>query len=96
VKAKVDGTEAHLFPVQRWYRRLSSRRTGCNCTTPENGPWGNFCSEHCQKEAGHAEPHCTSRARRLQVRFVGPFVVARTPPVEKSHDLALVITSMRE
>jgi hypothetical protein len=73
VKAKVDGTEAHLFPVQRWYRRLSSRRTGCNCTTPENGPWGNYWSEHCQKKpdmrSGTARPGTpTASALRGTVR----------------------------
>jgi hypothetical protein len=32
---------------------------GCKCSAPANGQWGNYCSEHCQKEAQHQESHCT-------------------------------------
>ena len=31
---------------------------GCKCSVT-NGKWGTYCSEPCQKEADHAESHCT-------------------------------------
>jgi hypothetical protein len=32
---------------------------GCKCTTPSDGKWGAYCSEHCQKEGEHVESRCT-------------------------------------
>lgn len=38
---------------------MTCAHPGCKCTVQSNGKFGNYCSEHCQKTADHAESRCT-------------------------------------
>jgi hypothetical protein len=31
---------------------------GCKCNVEQNGKWGQYCSEHCQKAGNTAEGKC--------------------------------------